>query len=279
MKIRKVFNNNVVISLNDKGQEIVVMGRGLAFQKRVGDSIEEDKIDKIFTLSNKDMSDKFLSLVAEIPMEYMVISEEIIKYTKTQIGKKLDDRIYISLTDHIYNAIERYKNGITIKNKLLWDTKRLYKEEFHMGKEALNMIKDKFNIELPEDEAAFIALHIVNAELNEDMDIVMNITKVMQEILNIVKYNFKIEFDEESLSYYRFITHLKFFAQRLFNENYYNEEDENEVYDIVKNKYPSSYECTKKIEKLIKEKYNYDLTKEEKLYLIIHIERVVQKIK
>lgn len=277
MNIEKIFNNNVVVALNDKGQEIVVMGRGLGFQKRSGDLIEQDKIEKVFTLSNKDMSDKFQQLVAEIPMEFMVISEQIINYAKVKLGKKLNDSIYISLTDHIHSAVERHRNGIELKNALLWDTKRLYKDEFAVGKEALKMIRDKFDIELPEDEAAFIALHIVNAQLNEEMPIVMNITKVMQEILNIVKYHFKIEFDEESLSYYRFTTHLKFFAQRLFNKKYYDENKDNELFDMVKNKYSNSYQCTKKIQKFIEEKYTYELTKEEMLYLTIHIERVVNK--
>lgn len=277
MNIDKVLNNNVVVA-KDKGKEIIVMGRGIAFQKKSGDLINQEKIEKVFTLSNKAMNDKFQELVAEVPMEYMVISEKIINYFKTQLGKKLNDNIYISLTDHIYTAVERYKNGIILKNALLWDTKRLYKDEFLLGKEALRMISDQFNIELPEDEAAYIAFHIVNAQLNEDMPIVMNITKVMQEILNIVKYHFKVEFDEESLSYYRFVTHLKFFAQRIFNGDYYNDDD-SELFDMVRKKHSASYECTKKIQKFVEEKYNHVLTKEEMLYLMVHIERVVQKNK
>lgn len=62
-----------------------------------------------------------------------------------------------------------------------------------------------------------IALHLVNAELNEEMPNMVNITKIMNDILNIVKRHFRLEYDEESLAYYRFITHLKFFAQRLIN--------------------------------------------------------------
>lgn len=278
MNIEKILNNNVVVTLNDKHQEIVVMGRGLAFQKRPGDLIEEDKIEKIFTLSNKNMTAKFQELVSEIPMEYMVISEKIINYAKMKLGRKLNDSIYISLTDHIHNAVECYITGITLNNALLWEIKRFYKDEFDVGKEALKMICDEFNTKLPEDEAAFIALHVVNAQLNEDMHRIMGITKVMQEILNIVKYHFRMEFDEESLNYYRFITHLKFFAQRLLNGNYYND-NENELFDMVKIKYSDSYECIKKIQKFIKEKYVYELTKEEMLYLMIHITRVVEKNK
>lgn len=276
MNIEKILNNNVVVSINDKEQEIIVMGRGLAFQKKIGDEINESNIEKIFTITNKDITYRFQELLQEIPTEYMLLSEKIITYAKTKLGKKLNESIYISLTDHINNTIDRYKNGIELKNALLWDIKRLYKDEFYIGIEALIMIKEDLNIELLEDEAAFIALHIVNAELNEEMPNLMNMTKVMQEILNIVKYHYKIDFDEESLTYYRFITHLKFFAQRLFNGNTYKDKDD-EIYEMLKIKYPIAYECVKKIEKFIKEKYTYDLTKEEKLYLMIHIQRVTEE--
>lgn len=214
MKIAKVINNNVISVVNEQGKELVVMGRGLAFQKKSGDDVDEARIEKVFTLDNKDVSEKFKTLLYDIPIECMEVSEEIISYAKLQLGKKLNDSIYVSLTDHINFAIQRNQKGLDIKNALLWETKRLYKDEFAIGKEALVMVKNKTGVSLPEDEAGFIALHIVNAELNEEMPNIINITKVMQEILSIVKYHFKIEFSEESLHYYRFVTHLKFFAQR-----------------------------------------------------------------
>ncbi|WP_027634694.1 BglG family transcription antiterminator LicT [Clostridium hydrogeniformans] len=275
MNIEKILNNNVVVSLDDKGKEVIVMGRGIAFQKKVGMIVEKDKVEKIFTLSNKELSDKYKQLLLEVPVEYVILTEKIISYAKLKLGKKLNESIHISLADHIASAVERYKEGIQLRNPLLWDIKRIYKDEFSIGKESINMINNDLNVELSEDEAAFIALHIVNAELNEEMPKVMDMTKVMQEILNIVKYHFKIDFNEESLSYYRFITHLKFFAQRLFNGNAYKDK-EDELFEMIKRKYLKSYECVKKIDKFIKEKYKYELTKEEKLYLTIHIERVTE---
>lgn len=275
MKIDKILNNNVIVSLNEKGEEIIVMGRGLAFQKRVGHTINEENVEKIFTISNKDITDKFKELLSDMPTEYMILSEKIISHTKMKLGKKLNESIYLTLTDHINSTIERYKNGIKLKNALLWDIKRLYKEEFIIGKDALVIIKEDLDIELAEDEAAFIALHIVNAELNEEMPNLMNMTKVMQEVLNIVKYHFKMDFDEESLRYYRFITHLKFFAQRLFNKNTYTAKDD-ELYEMIRLKYPDAHGCVEKVEKFINEKYTYELTTEEKLYLMIHIERITE---
>ncbi|MCC9021899.1 BglG family transcription antiterminator LicT [Bacillus nakamurai] len=276
MKIAKVINNNVISVINEGEQELVIMGRGIAFQKKTGDPVDETRIEKIFTLDNKDVSEKFKTLLYDIPLEYMEVSEEIISYAKRQLGKKLNDSIYVSLTDHIHFALERHQKGLDIKNALLWETKRLYKEEYAIGRQALSMIRQKIGVTLPEDEAGFIALHIVNAELNEEMPNIMNITKVMQEILSIVKYHFSIEYDEESLFYYRFVTHLKFFAQRLFNGSCMEGQDDF-LLKTVKEKYDHAYECTQKINRYIQKEFGRKLTSDELLYLTIHIERVVKQ--
>lgn len=277
VKILKILNNNVIVSLKDE-QEVIVMGRGIAFNKRAGDEIDEEQVDKIFTLEDADITKKFKTLIADIPIEYMELSEKIINYAKIQLGKKLNESIYISLTDHIHFAIERFKNQLPVQNALLWETKHLYKEEYDVGIEALNMIFDQFNIILPEDEAAFIALHLVNAQLNEDMTNVVDMTRVIQDILTIVKYHFKIQFDETSLNYYRFITHLKFFAHRLVKGNHYKNENDDDLLTVIKNKYPEAYKCSEKIRKFVEKQHRYELTDEEMLYLTIHIERVVKKI-
>ncbi|MGG0174728.1 BglG family transcription antiterminator LicT [Gottfriedia acidiceleris] len=276
MKIAKVINNNVISVLDNQNKELVIMGGGIAYQKRSGDLVDETKIEKIFKLDNKDVTEKFKTLLYDIPLEYMDISERIISYAKEKLGKKLNDSIYVSLTDHITFAIERSKKGLLISNPLLWEIKRIYSEEFAIGLKAIKKIEEILEITLPEDEAGFIAMHIVNAELNEEMPNVVNITKLIHNILNIVKYHFKIDIDEESLNYFRFLTHVKFFAQRLFSESNFNSHDDY-LYDMVKEKYQEAFQCTKKIEGYVEINYKYHLTKEEMAYLTIHIERVVNR--
>jgi len=276
MKIAKVINNNVISVLNAQNKELVIMGRGIAFQKRPGDVVDESKIEKTFKLDNKDVSEKFKTLLYEVPLEYMDVSERIISYAKEKLGKKLNESIYVSLTDHITFAIERNKKGLLISNALLWEIKRIYSDEFAIGLKAIKKIEEMLGIALPEDEAGFIAMHIVNAELNEEMPNVVSMTKLIQDILNIVKYHFKIELDEESLNYFRFLTHLKFFAQRLFSEKNLESPDDY-LYDMVKVKYPDAFVYTGKIKGFIEKTHNYNITKEEMAYLTIHIERVVNR--
>ena len=276
MIINKVLNNNVVTIISENGEEAVVMGRGLAFQKKKGDEIDESKIEKIFVLENKSINEKLLTLVNDIPAKYLEIAEDIIKYEENKLSTKLNENIYLTLTDHISFAISRAEKNLEIKNAMLWDIKRLHKDEFDVGIHALRVIKENLNVELPEDEAASIAMHILNGELDQEMPEIVDMIKLIEEILKMVKYHFNIEFDEDSINYYRFVTHLKFFTQRLSSGRYY-EDNDNDLFDMIKLKYPKSYECTKRIEGFVKQKYNTQLTKEEMLYLIIHTARVVHE--
>lgn len=276
MEVQKVLNNSAVICLDKNNREIIVMGRGIAFHKKVGSEIDENSIQKIFKLDDKELNQKLEELLTNIPEEYINIADKIVRYSEGQFNKKLSDNIYISLSDHIYTAIQRFKSGVFIRNGILWEIKRLYKDEFKIGKEALYIIERELDIYLPEDEAGFIAMHIVNAKLNEDIPVVLNMTTLMNDILSIVKYYFKMEFDEESLSYYRFVTHLKFFTQRLFNGSYYKDRDD-EIFNMIMLKYPEENQCVERIDKYLKENHNYNLTSEEKMYFVIHISRVAEK--
>ena len=252
------------------------MGRGIAFQKKKGDEIDESRVEKIFVLKNKGINEKLLTLVNDIPAKYLEVSEEIIRYAEDKLNTKLNENIYLTLTDHISFAISRAEKNLEIKNAMLWDIKRLHKEEFAIGIHALEVIKENLQVELPEDEAASIAMHILNGELDQEMPEIVDMIKLIEEILKMVKYHFNIDFDEKSINYYRFITHLKFFTQRLASGRYY-EDNDNDLFEMIKVKYPKSYECTKRIEGFVKQKYNTQLTKEEMLYLIIHTARVVHE--
>ncbi|MEH7354018.1 PRD domain-containing protein [Neobacillus drentensis] len=277
MIIRKILNNNVAVSRDKRDQEVIVMGKGIAYQKKVGDPIDEQNIDKVYPLSTKEAFNKFQELLTEIPIDYFKISNKIIESAKLSLGKKLNESIYLSLSDHIFSAVNRFKQGVLIKNALLWDIQRFYPDEYEVGLLALKLIKERFDIRFPEDEAGFIALHIVNAEDKEDTQDIYQVTKIIQEISNIVRYFFKIEFDEKSVYFYRFISHLKFFAQRLMSENMHENEGDEDLLDVIKLKYQNAYQCVEKIATFIKNNYNYTLTNEEKLYLTVHIHRVVYK--
>lgn len=274
MKVVKVINNNLVKSYNEKKQEILVMGCGLGFKKKQGDCIDESLIEKIYTCVNQTHTDRLSSLLEKVPFEYVQLTNEIISYAKVSLGKKLNENIYLTLTDHISYALERIQNGLILKNALLWEIKRFYNHEYLIGKEALSMIKKKTGIELPEDEAGFIALHLVNASMDyAEMGQVTHMTQIIQRIINIVKYHFHVELDEYSLHYERFITHLKFFVQRVFNGAEINESDK-DFLTVLKEQFKNEYQCTLKIRDYMLKEFQKELTEDELIYLTVHIKRI-----
>lgn len=280
MIIKRILTNNAVVIDDENQQEKIVCGKGIAFKKRPGMEIDEISINQTFILEGGGEYSRFEQLLKDVPLEYLELSSEIINMAKLEFAKKFKDNVIITLSDHLYVAIKRCREGMTISNPLLWDIKNFYEIEYDIGLRALELIKNKFHIQLPDDEAGFIALHIVNVELDEDnMDHIFQVTKVIQEIMTIVKYHFHAEFDTSNVYYYRFITHLKFFALRLLKDNQFNEDEENELLDVVKDKYCKSYECVLKIKDFLEKKYNYTLQEDEIVYLTIHVHRVVHKTK
>ncbi|QWT41171.1 BglG family transcription antiterminator LicT [Dickeya dadantii] len=273
MKIAKILNNNVVTVMDEQNNEQVVMGRGLGFKKRPGDTVDAALIEKIFSLRSSELTARLSDVLERIPLEVVTTADRIIALAKEKLGGNLQNSLYISLTDHCHFAIERHRQGVDIRNGLLWEVKRLYQKEFDIGLDALDIIHRRLGVRLPEDEAGFIALHLVNAQLDSHMPEVMRITRVMQEILNIVKYQLNLDYNEQAFSYHRFVTHLKFFAQRLLGRTPVFSEDES-LHDVVKEKYTLAYHCAEKIQDHIMLHYDYTLTKEELMFLAIHIERV-----
>ena len=276
MKVLKVLNNNVVSSLDEKGRETMVLGSGIGFQKKAGDEIDENRIEKIFRLPN-DVSDDskthFHKLVEEIPYEYVKYADEIIRGASEKLGKKLNRNIYITLTDHIHFAIERYRQNIVIPNAMLLEIRRFYNPEYLMGLRAVELINKQENIHLTEDEAAFIALHIINAELDLTMQNTTNMPRMISDILNIVRISMRLDYDENSIVYERFVVHLKYMIRRTYENAFYPEASD-DIYEMSKRKHPESYEVAKKIRKYMLEKTGKELPDEEMCYLMIHLTRL-----
>ena len=276
MKIAKIINNNVVSTCDEEGREIIVMGRGVGFKAKEGSTIDEEKVEKIFRLESQNTMDKFKELLVSLPMEHVQISAEIISYAKEVLNRPINPNVYITLTDHINFALERYKQKMMFSNPLIREVRSFYHAEYLIGEYAIAMIERGLGVKLPVDEAASIALHIVNAEYDAPMGDTIKITSLIQQVLEVVREYFSRELDEQSLSYERFITHLRFLAQRVFTGEHMNL-DNLEFQEVIDRLYPEEYACSQKIQALIKLQYRHQVTEEEVAYLALHIKRIRTK--
>lgn len=271
--IEKVINNNIISAYEKSGAEVIVMGRGIGFKKKQGEVVPADQISKIFRIKSRTLAEQFKELLANMPLERVRISDEIISHAKDHLKLKLNQSIYVTLTDHINFAIERVSQGIEPQNALLWEIKRFYPQEFQLGIYALELIQDRLDILLPEDEAGFIALHFVNAEYGTDIRDAVKFPDQMQAIVDIVERDLGILLDESSLHYERFMTHIKFLIQRIYRKELLSSEDR-ELSLLMQRKYPREYQCNVKVAEYIMQATGSRLSEEEIMYLSVHIRRV-----
>lgn len=275
--IKKVFNNNIAYVIDEASAEFILLGRGLAFQKKGGDLIDSAKIEKTFRLESEEINDKFSQLFRDVPLGQIELSVRIIEEAQKTLNKVFDDQIFISISDHISFALKRAREGLNLPNALLWEVMKFYPDEYAAALVAVERINYYENVTLSESEAGFIALHFVNADTSSDMmEHTVETTETIHDILKIVQLFFNVEFDEKSLNYIRFVSHIKYFVDRILNNTFY-EESEDSLFDLIVAKYPKEHLSVNKIENYIKKRFGKDLRPDEKVYFIIHVNRVVNR--
>lgn len=273
MRIKKVFNNNVVLVVNDLKEEEIVMGKGIGYQKFPKDLIDTNKIEKRFVFNNEQSLNELYTLLGRIPLKDIELASEIIDMGQECLGYKLNDTILITLSDHISYMLKRIDDGLVFRNPLQWEIKQIYPEEYEFSKRAVDYLREKTKKDIPDSEVAFITLHFANAHLEtENMEETVLLTKIIDSILDIIKYNYGIYMNEYSFDYTRFISHLRCFIYRqLKNESV---DVDTSLLEIVKLKYSEDYRCAKKIKMFLEVTYKWNVSESELLYLTLHLNRL-----
>ena len=254
----------------DGDNEKIAVGAGVAFNKKRNDIVSVDKIEKVFIMREND---KFQQLVSRIPEEHFTISEEVITYAETSMGTKLNEHIHIVLTDHISFAIERVKDGIHLNNKLLHEIKILYRREFEIGLWAVNYINERCQIDMLEDEAAYIALHIHTMKpQGGDLHQTVRQTTIIKDMVQSIQEHLPITIEEDDISYHRLITHLRFTLTRMNNYEVHTMDEEMLV--MIKKKFPASFSCAVEVAKELNALHEIYFPEQELGYIALHIERL-----
>lgn len=276
MRIKQILNNNVVSALDGNGAEFILTGRGLGFNASVGDVVKPQNVEKTFQLADSTVSARFKVLLNEVPVEIIQLTDDIVSLARQSLGHTLSDVLYVSLADHLNFALKRYLEGLEIQNPLEWEVRHLYRKEYLVGRQSLALIASRTGQLLPDAEACSITLHIVNASANVPDGQVIEMTRLIFQIQNIVKYWFAISIDEQSLNYQRFVTHVKFFAQRVMAGEVLNNDDE-ELFEQMPGRYEKILGCVQAISEFVAKNYNHVMSSSEKLYLTVHIGNVVRR--
>jgi beta-glucoside operon transcriptional antiterminator len=267
----KKLNNNVALALNDKNEEVIIVGKGVGFAKMPYELTDLAVIEKTYVIPKNMTAYKVLE---SIPAEIIDITERIIEYGSHVCENEINLNIFLPLSDHIYFAVQRKREGFATPNPLQWEIRHLYPGEYKIGVKALEIIREKTGLLFDNAEAAFIALHFANAQIGpNDQTEATRITSTVGQILIIIKECLNISFDEESPGFARFLTHIRYFVIRQINGTSLKNENE-DMYNIITKRRPQEVECVRAIEKYLKETYGWVCSDEEKLYLILHMQRM-----
>lgn len=279
MKVLKVINNNNLCVLDDNGKEQIVSGKGIGFGKKYGDTVDISQIQKTYLITDSELQKHMISILKKIPSEYMIFTNDIVEYIKKEYPSKLNDSLIVTLSDHIAFAIERKKNGMEFTNPLLDSIKESYPQELRLGKYCVEQMRERLNIEMSNDEAGFIAMHIINARLDTKMSDVYDITKMINGCIEIAEYYYQEKFNRDSVSYERFMTHLKYLAQRLIQNKPLpnNLSDDAAFVSMIKKTCNKHYKCALCMKDYIFKTYKKNINDDELITLAIHLKRVSAK--
>lgn len=276
MRIERLVNNNMVISRTPEGEEVIVVCKGIGYAGRRGDPIDERRIEKTYVVQGKTDIEQLVKLIRHTPVEDVLLASELDRYVREHYSRRTSEMLLVILLDHVSGALRRYRDGIELENPMLYDIRRIYPEEFRIARQLVEIVNRERGVSLKEDEAGFITLNIVNAQLERDMSTVMEVTQLVQRVLDIVQshYAFLVGCADQAW-WSRFLAHLKYLAVRVLSGVHQTNEllsrsmmleeirlgaGREEVYDVVD-----------EVTSMVAEHYGYELDGDEKLYLMLHL--------
>ncbi|MDE6847191.1 MAG: PRD domain-containing protein [Lachnospiraceae bacterium] len=273
MRIDKIINNNIISARDGQGRELMAMGKGIGFGQKPGNEIDDKAVEKIFRLENIDNKEYFKELLASLPLEHIRLAADIISYAKESLGLILSQNVYLTLTDHIGFTLNRHREGMIFNNALYDEVRLFYPLEYSVGRYALELIEERTSCRLAEDEAASIALHLVNGEMNSAMGTTFVMVKMMREMMEIIEEQITIP-SGRTYPRERLIADLKQLANRLVSEEPISGWQDDLLYEFVRENYKEEYRIINKLSEYIENEYQCSMTEEEIIYLVLNIKRM-----
>lgn len=279
MRAVKKINNNVAICVDGNGNQLVAFGRGIGFPAMPYEITDLKQIDQTFY----NISSNYVDMINELPEDVISFTARMLDDVRAVLPYELMPNLILTLADHIAFCLERHRRNIYVRMPLTYEIAQTYPLELKLAQYILREIEKNFHAHLNPREASGIAISIINARLDtkplasDQQELNQRqVDRMQEDITRIIEREFHFTCDRTSFSYARFSTHLQHLFERM-STNTEIATDNARMYQTLKKEYPQAESCIEKIETLFEEELNSKLSDEEKLYLILHINRVCAK--
>lgn len=278
MEFIKNFNNNAALVRDQNGTEWVVVGNGIGFGKKKGDSIDKEKITRRFIAAEKNMA--LVNGVDDIDSRTLTLTNKVVHLVEQKQQTKFNDYQYLALADHIDFAIKRGIDGIELNDGTVrWEVSKLFPDEFALAQEAVKLLRSESKVNILDSETVYLTYHFLNSESDQTkVQETMRFTQLIGATINIVQYQYGVNLDVNSFNFGRFVAHLRAFMIRHMSPSRSQGSDlDPDLLQLIKRKYPKAYGTVEKIGNYIQQKTGWTLQPDDKVYLTLHVWRVTHR--
>ena len=275
MIVVKNINNNVALCLDSKGQEVVVFGKGVGFLKPPSE-VPLSKIQRTFY----DLNRKFLPLLDDIPLDVIDFTSRQVAQIRGKLPYETNANLIMTLADHLAFAMTRAKKGIYTPMPSIYEMEQNYPVEIEIGRQIVKAMEQEFHVKLPKGEVQGVAMHFINASLGSPSSGQLTAEEeyetILERMTQIVEHALQITIRRETFNYARFATHVQYLLKRVQADSPIDS-DNLQMYASIRDEYKDVSACVDQIHEYLQRNWSIDLSEEEKLYLIMHINRVISQ--
>lgn len=275
LTIEKVLSNNVVIARHEAYKEVVLIGKGLGFNRKKGDGIALENAEKTFLLKNEAEKEQYVNLLPHIEEDVMTFIHELLLFIEEKMDRELHEHIHVALTDHLAFAINRAKKDMQFSNPFLYEIESLYPKEYQVARQVVEKVEERMEVDFPEGEVGFVALHIHSAVTDKSLRDINRYHQLISTLVDIIEEHLHIRLGKENVNYHRLIQHLHRTIDRVHSGEKMGEE--NKLEEVLKKEYPVCYNLAWKLIKVMQHQLNKRVDEAEVLYLTIHLQRLTHK--
>lgn len=275
MRVVKKLNNNFAICVDGEGKELIAAGKGIGFPKTPYELEDLNLITRTFY----DIDQKYTGLFNELLETVIHFTAKLIDIARNELKYELNPNVVLTMSDHINFCIQRAKEDIYVQMPLIYEVEQTFPAEAKIGKYAVKQIERRFHVRLNQNEASGIAMNLVNARYNakSGTDVTEELQRryddILEDTISIVEDETGIMIERDSFNFARYSSHLMYLLNRIAG-NRTLDSDNGIMYQSMRKEFPEIAACVDLIDRYFRRKLKIDLSKEEKLYLILHINRI-----
>ncbi len=270
-RVVKVLNHNAVIVLApDNRSRFLILNKGIGFGMKPSQYLEIPKEATLYSLEEQTDRGGAMTLINHVDPQCLEIAAAVLDEAEQTFGK-VDRRIVFQMADHLTFGVHRMQTGEEIRNPLNNDIRLLFHAEYKAASKAVELVQERYQVTLTEDEIGFLALHVHSAIENENVAQSLQTAQVVRSCISYIEEQTGQTLEVTSLGYNRMMNHIRYMVTRMES----GEEIKMNLNDYMRVKYPDMFQMAQDLCNETSRFLKKDYFESEIGYLAMHIARVI----